>query len=318
MENEKKEIDLIDALKSLFEWIWNVIKRAVSALGWMTRLIFHEKRLVLIFMVLGILFGFYVSRTKVYRGEVELRINAHDSYFYKNMIDPLYNQCKYRDMEAIAKHFGMSEKEASNIINVQSFYYVDVLSDGTPNYVDYEGIFNASDTTDMIMPDRLRIIVDCTDLSMFDKLEDSFNYFFSQNPQIVKENNLRKRHLNEKISAVEKEIDMLDSLRKREYFVRKRDVELSTDKMVVVEREIKLYHNEILSLENQKQQLVWDRDVFEDGVSFSSHFETNPHPINNWLKQIIFFGLIFSILGTIVAMLKVNRKNISEYLKRGV
>lgn len=319
MENEtKKEIDLIDALTNLGIGIWNMLKKCLKGIGWTLRLIYQEKFIILACMIIGAFLGVYLSRVKVYRAEVEMKINAHDSYFYKNMIDPLFNQCKYRDDNSIAKDFGITLNQAKKIANIQSFFYVDVLSDGTPDYIDYKGIYNASDTMDIIMPDRLRIVVDCQDTSMFSNMEDLFAYFFSQNPQIVKENNLRKRQLDEKIAATTNEIVMLDSLRKREYFVRKRDVQLSTDKMVVVEREMKLYHNEILALENQKQQLVWERDVFEDGVSFSSHFEPNPHPVNGSLKLAMIFTIVFLFIGVGVASLKVNRKRIVAFLQREV
>jgi len=319
MENEKREIDLVDVIKDLLGSIKKLVTNIFSFLGWILRLIYHEKIIMIIFCLIGCIAGYYLSRTKIYRAEVELRFNAnHDAYFYKNMVDPLYNQCKYRDINSIANHFKLSEKEAANIVNIQSFYYVDVLIDGSPNYVDYNGTYNALDTSSAIMPDRLRLLVDCTDSTMFKKMEKSFTYFFSENPQIVKENELRRNQLNEKISATTNEIVMLDSLRKREYFVRKRDVELSTDKMVVVEREMKLYHNEILALENMKQQLVWDRDVFEDGVCFTNHFEYNPHPINNKLKMILIFGLIFLTLGFIVSVIKVKKDNVFTYLNKDV
>ncbi|MEE3483743.1 MAG: hypothetical protein VZQ98_05405 [Bacteroidales bacterium] len=319
MENEKREIDLVDVIKDLFESIKKLVTNIFSFLGWILRLIYHEKIIMIIFCLIGCLAGYYVSRTKIYRAEVELRFNAnHDAYFYKNMVDPLYNQCKYRDINSIAQHFKLSETEAASIVNIQSFYYVDVLIDGSPNYIDYNGIYNALDTSSAIMPDRLRLLVDCTDSTMFKKMEDAFTYFFSENPQIVKENELRRNQLNEKISATTNEIVMLDSLRKREYFVRKRDVELSTDKMVVVEREMKLYHNEILTLENMKQQLVWDRDVFEDGVCFTNHFEYNPHPINSRIKMILIFGLIFLTLGFIVSVIKVKKDKVFTYLKKDI
>lgn len=317
MENEtRKEIDLIDALRDLGIGIWNLIKKAVYGAGWVVRLIYQEKLIILPIVILGVCLGIFLNKEKVYRAEVELKFNCHDSYFYKNMIDPLYNQCKYRDINTIAADFGLDKKKAGEITNIQSFFYVDVLSDGTPDYIDYKGVFNSSDTMDIIMSDRLRLLVDCKDTSMFSKMEEMFLYFFSQNPQIVKENTLRRKQLDEKITATANEIMMLDSLRKREYFIRKRDVQLSTDKMVLVEREMKLYHNEILSLENLKQQLVWERDVFENGVSFSSRFDANPHPINGKIKIGIFFGFIFLIFGVGIALIKVNRKNILAFLRK--
>ena len=319
MENEKKkEIDLIDAIESLFKNCWNLLKKCVSGVGWFFRLIYKRRIVVLSFLIFGIVLGLYLNRTKVYRGEVEMKINSHDSYFYKNLIDPLFKQCKYHDFNSISKDFGISRKEAEKIINVKSFYYIDYLSDGTPNEIDYKEKFDATDTTSIIMSDRIRVVVFCSDTAMFNNMIGYFENFFGNKRQIVKENMLRKRQLDERINAVSNEIYMLDSLRRNEYFKRKRDVQLSTDKMLLVEREMKLYHEDLLNLEFSKQKLIWERDVFEDGVSFSSNFEVNPHPVNSNLKIGLIFGLVFFLIGSIVAMIIEKRKSIVSYLNKGV
>ncbi|MBO7635695.1 MAG: hypothetical protein J6S89_03860, partial [Paludibacteraceae bacterium] len=113
MENEtRKEIDLIDALRDLGIGIWNLIKKAVYGAGWVVRLIYQEKLIILPIVILGVCLGIFLNKEKVYRAEVELKFNCHDSYFYKNMIDPLYNQCKYRDINTIAADFGLDKKKA--------------------------------------------------------------------------------------------------------------------------------------------------------------------------------------------------------------
>lgn len=315
---DTKEIDLIDVFASIGRWFCEMVKSIFSFLGWLLRVAVQEKIIVIAFLFIGCAVGFFLSMNKTYKGEVEMRINSHDSYYYKNLIDPLYEQCKYRDIEKIAQEFEMTKEQAKKIVKIKSYFYIDVLCDDTPDKIDYKEKFDPSDTTETIMADRLRIEVYSQDSSLFRNLTDNFRQFFAKNPQIVKENELRKRQLNERIEAIEKEIVVLDSLRRKEYFERKRDVQLSTDKMVLVEREIRLYHEDVLRLEKEKQELAWRRDVFEDGVSFASQFETSPHATNGRLKLTAICGMAGLLLGVIAASVYVRRKEITTYLKKEV
>ncbi len=323
MENEKKEeskqeIDLIEAFAVFFKWLWGCVVKLGHCLGWLVRLAFHEKVIVSIFLLLGVGAGLFLSWNKIYRGEVELRFHSHDAYFYKNIIDPLFDQCKYRDYDKLAADFDFTKDEVRKLARIQAYYYIDVLSDGTPNRIDYDETFNPSDTLDKIMDDRLRLVVESMDRSLFNKMDKAFAHFFSQNPQIIKENDLRMKQLDERVIAISNEVFMLDSLRKKEYFQRKRDVQLSTDKMLLVEREVKLYHNELLALEAEKQNAIWDRNMFDNGVTFSSAFEVNPHAVNGKVKMSVIFGIIGLMAGLLVAGVKVRRKDIADYLKRGL
>jgi hypothetical protein len=313
-----KEIDLIDLLRSMCKGVETIISKMFSFLGLLLRLAYQKKYIVLFFVLLGIGVGLYLSWNKVYRAEVELKINNNSSYFYKNLIDPLFDQVRYGDYSKLSKHFGITEEEARKIVQVKSHFYIDYLSDGTPNEIDYNDAFDASDTIDMIMSDRLRLVVLSLDTSLFSRMDTMFANYFNQNPLIIKENELKKRQLDDQINAISEEIIMLDSLRKKEYFHRKKDVQLSTDKMLLVEREVKLYHEELLTLEMNKQRLVWDRDVFDNGVSFTSKFEVNPHAVNGKVKHIAWGMVLGFLLGVIFAFLCVKKEEIINYLKKDI
>ncbi len=315
-KNSVQEINIIDLLQIIVNGIWTLIKKVGSFFGWLGCLAYQRKLIVGLCTLIGIGVGVYFSSHKVYRGEVEIKINLNDAYFYKNVIDPLYNQCRYGDYEKIAEDFGISLEEARKIARVKAYYYIDYLGDGTPNEINYSESFDGSDTTDVIMSDRLRLVVDCLDKDLLSRMDSCFNHFFSQNPQIVRENELSKAMLNDRINAVTKEIAVLDSLRKKEYFQRKEHVNLSTDKMVLVEREIKLYHPEILALESEKNSLVKLRNTFDNGIVFNSKFEINPRPINRRTVVIPKYAVIGFVGGLFIAGLFYSRKRILGYLNK--
>ena len=98
-KNSVQEINIVDLLQIIVNGIWTLIKKVGSFFGWLGCLAYQQKLIVGLCTLIGIGVGVYFSSHKVYRGEVEIKINLNDAYFYKNVIDPLYNQCRYGDYE---------------------------------------------------------------------------------------------------------------------------------------------------------------------------------------------------------------------------
>lgn len=81
---------------------------------------------------------------------------------------------------------------------------------------------------------------------------------------------------------------------------------------------MKLYHNDLLELEKTKQDLVWERNIYDICVSFENDFEVNPRAVNRWTKtypKYLFLGLLLSIL---LACLYENKESIKNYLNKEV
>ncbi|MCQ2230830.1 MAG: hypothetical protein MJZ30_03125 [Paludibacteraceae bacterium] len=316
---EDKELDLLDVLKSIGAGIKNAFVASVKGLGWIFRLVYKYKILALACMVVFALVCAYRNKTKTYRGEADLKLISFPSYFVKNLLDPLGAQCAYADTVAVSQKLNLSMADASKICSVQSYYYVDIQNDGSPDFVDYNEKYDMNDTTMSILPWKIRIAVEVSDTSVLPKLTDAFVYAITSNSQVRKENALRIAHLDERIAMIDREITLLDSLRRKEYFERRKDLTLSVDKTLMVsEREMKLYHNDLLELEKTKQDLVWERNIYDICVSFENEFEVNPRAVNRWTKtypKYLFLGLLLSIL---LACLYENKESIKNYLNKEV
>lgn len=319
MENEKKEMDLLDLIKSFGLWLYSIGKYCSKGLGWLLRFVYQQKYIILFFAIIGVCFGLYRSKEKIYMGEVDLKLKSHDAFFYKNLLDPMHNQCKYIDFTSISKQLNISLEDAQKIADIKSFYYIDILCDGTPDKIDYDNAFNPMDTNNVITKDMLRLVVCCKDTALFNPLKKSFLNYFSQNEQIMKENELKQSQLGEKIKAVENEIVILDSLRKKEYFHKKNDLSVKMDKALFVsEKETKLYHYDILNLENNRQNYIWEQKIYDNCAYFASDFKVNPRPVNYWVKCIIKYGLISIGIGILVSLFWVYRKKILNYLNQEI
>ncbi len=318
-DKENKELDLWDVLKSVGSAIKSGMLSVAKGLGWVCRLVFKYKFLALGCIVVMALVCTYKNRTNVYQSEADLKLISFHSYFVKNILDPINVQCAYSDSVSVANKLGISESDASKIRAIKTYYYVDLQNDGTPDYVDYDGKFDMKDTTMSILPWKVKIAVETTDTSVMSKLTDAFSHAIISNSQVKKENALRIAQLDEKIAMVDHEILLLDSLRRKEYFERKKDVLLAMDKTVMLnEREMKLYHNDILELQKTKQDLSWERNIYELCVSFENEFEVNPLPVNRWSKtypKYFLLGLLFSI---VIALFLESKESIQKYLNKEV
>jgi hypothetical protein len=316
-DQEKKEIDLLDIFRVFFKYIRLFFCKIIDILVWLLRFMFKEKWILIVAVLLGIGYSFYISRPSnlVYQGKVEMRFNMFDAYFYKDMINRLTAYCVGEDPESLAQVLDISLDEAAAIASVNSYFYIDILSNGTPDKVDYAGSFKDSDTINSRMADRLMLVILSKDISLFPKYLSRMDSFLTNNPVIQKENIVRLKHIDESVSAIDNEIAMLDSLRKIEYFKKNTETRNTVgNTLLLSEKERKLYHNDVLSLENSKQRLQWEKEVNNSNIRFLNSFEIEPKPVNRITRTLIRYVPISFILGFFFALGWRYKKSIYDFL----
>ncbi len=320
MDNkENQDLDLLDVLKNIGNAIVRFFSFLLTTLGWIIRLIFQYKYVCIVITALFVALGLYLNKERVYRGETDLKLNSYSSYFVKDILDPLHLQSVNCDSTNIASKLNLSFHDAKAITDIQSFYYIDIQNNGNPDYVDYIGNFDATDTTNSLLTWRLRIRVEAKDTAIFPKMTEALSYLLTNNEQMKRENELRTVQLDDRIAFVDREIQLLDSLRKKEYFQKEKDISVSMDKTILLnEREMKLFHTDILDLNRIKQELEWERIFYSQGFVFENEFNYDPRPLNRKSKTIpsfFFAGLFFSII--VCAGWKFKQK-IGNYLNRRI
>ncbi len=301
MDNkENQDLDLLDVLKNIGSAIAKFFTFLFTAIGWLFRLIFQYKYACIAITLLFVALGLFLNRERVYRGETDLKLNSYPSYFVKDILDPLHLQSVNCDTVNLSSKLSLSNSEARSITDIQSFFYIDIQNNGNPDYIDYLGKFDANDTTNSLLTWRLRIRVEAKDTAIFPKMTDALSHLLTNNEQMKRENELRTAQLDDRIAFIDREIQMLDSLRKKEYFQKEKDISVSMDKTILLnEREMKLFHTDMLDLNKLKQELEWERIFYSQGFVFENDFNYDPRPINRKSKTIpmfFFLGLFFSII----------------------
>ena len=320
MDNkENQELDLLDVLRMIGNAIANFFMKILQGLGWLVRLLFQYKYGCIACVVLFVLLGIYLNRTKIYRAETDLKVTSYPSYYVKDILDPLHLQSISGNEAVLSKELNMSVEDVRKITDIKCFYYIDLYRDGTPDYIDYEGKYDVNDTTSTILPWRLRIRVEGKDTSLFPRMTEALLHMLTNNEQIKRENELRAIQLDERIAFVNREIQLLDSLRKKEYFQKKKELSVSLDKAILLnERDMKLFHSDLLDLDKAKNDLVWERAFYAQGLLFENEFSYDSNPINRKMKTLPKFALIGFLLSIVVCCGWKFKERISNYLNRQV
>ena len=317
-EQEKKELDLIDILRAGFKYIRLAILKMGDIFTWLLRFLFQAKWFLLVAIGCGILFSFYASRKDNlrYKGEVEMRFNIYDAYFYKNLTNFLGLYAKNENKTSLSQTLHITPEEAKDLLSINSYFFIDSHLTGIPDRVDYTNKSETiKDTADLRMNDRLMLVVISKDTAIYSSLLGKIKNFFESNSVVSEENAMRLRHIDEKIKAINNEIQLLDSLRKKEYFKKEAGAQAKLDQTILLsEKERRLYHEDILNLEYTIQRLQWDKEIKPDGVRFLTPFRVDPTPVNNLRRSLFKFIPAFFVLGFFVALGWKYRKKTYKFL----
>jgi len=319
-EQEKKELDLIDIIRIVFKYIRKIAIKIGDFFVWLLRFLFQTKWIWSAVIICGVLYAFYVSRESnlKYRGEVEMRFNVYDAYFYRDLTNALSLYTQDENKSSLIRALDLTPEEAGKLLSINSHFFINRRLGGIrEDYtVDYSNEFEVKkDTTDSRILDRLMLTVVSKDTAIYSKLLVKMKNFFQNNTVILEENAIRMRHIDEKIGMLNNEIQLLDSLRKKEYFRKEPGAQAKLEQTILLsEKERRLYHNDILGLEYAIQGLQWEKEIRPDGIRFMSPFRVDPIPMNSLKKSLFKYIPKFFILGCFVAFGWRFRKKIYQFL----
>ena len=316
-KKEGKELDLIDILRVSLGYIRSVMCSMWDIFTWFVRSLFQAKWILLGAIVCGILCSLYSSRpgNLRYKGEVEMRFNIYDAYFYRDLTNFLNTYCKDENKTSLSQTLHITPEEAASLLSISSHFFIG-HANGMLNKVDYKNISEIKeDTASRRMSDRLMLVVISKDTAIYSSLLGKIKNFFESNSIVSEENAMRLKHIDEKIAMINNEILLLDSLRKKEYFKKESETQAKLDQTILLsEKERRLYHNDILGLESAIQGLQWEKEIKSDGVRFMTTFKVDPTPVNNIKRSLIKFIPAFFVLGFFAALGWKYRRKIYKFL----
>ena len=112
------------------------------------------------------------------------------------------------------------------------------------------------------------------------------------------------------------EIKKIDSLQKIAYFETPLLQKASNGQMVFLnEKEVKLYHDQLLNLQRDKMRLERENKINKDPITIVQDFTPLSKAENPYSKYGVKWGLIFAVIGFIASLLWQFRTKIVDYIK---
>ena len=312
--NGVEEIDLIELLSICWRKLYAFIQGIVGILVWCVRLIYKKRLYFVAATLISAAIAAYIARpsNRSYRMEAEMRINVMDAYFFHDLVNTLDLFCKNKDHNSLCYNLQMDCDDCERIQKAQSFFYIDEMKDNRPDRICY-GEYKA-DSTSQVMEDRLLVRLVIKDSTDINKFKDGLLHYFRNNSIAYKTNNERIEQLEGKIAMLKNETELLDSLRRNEYFKKTNpDLRLSGS-LFLTEKEKQLYHTQLLDLESRLNEAKYQKAINADPVNFVSDFYLVKVE-NGLMKTFIYLFIGVNVLCFLIMAYLAKRKKIISFLE---
>lgn len=314
-ERKNDEIDLIVVfqkvgvgLKNLFNWFLNLLYKI---------LLFFIRKIILtsIIIILLLAFGYYKYKTspRYYSSSIEAYSNAISSIDMINYVNNIYELFRTNNIGELQTKLNIEQEELEKIKNVKAYKVIDLNKDGVTDEIDYYEKYSTADT--LVSESRFVVKVEVFDPAIFPIIQASILSYIDKNKYINELNTIRKKQLNELIVKLDEEISALDSLKKTEYFKIHEKLEPQGGQLLVLnEKETKLYHDQIISLYKQKQDLEQNLELRTEPITIIQDFSALTTVENNLMSYMRLFGLIGFAIGILLSFIIEKRKGIIKII----
>lgn len=315
-ENNTKEINLLDLISSLTDWLKKYIAIFFGFLGHLLKLTYKYKFVTLALMALGVGGGFYLSREKVYKAEAMANFYGIGTPSVKEVAKQLELSNAANASISLGTKLNLPDSIAKNIVGINTFFVIDYLKNGTPDKIDYANNHSLTDTLNLVMNDRLYFQVLTKKISQVPQVQAAIENYFSRNVVLSTDFQNVRNELQAKIQICDVELKRIDSLAKVSYFKDvSQQVGFENNKLIVGEQRKQLFSSDLLNLQGIKSSALSTLEIYKKPVQFPSNFVVSPAPVNSFLKYGVYGIIIGFCLAVVLAFVLDNLKCVLNYLK---
>ena len=297
MNKNNDEIDLIEIFSKFTNWLKKICNGII--------MFFIRNAICLLIFVLigaGLAIITYFSSERFYNTEMVIQTNAVSS---TEMINCLNN--------FDVKFFN---NNSSSLKDIKSYYIIDNNKDEQADYVDYNNVQDTS-ITNRRMVDKVDILISVYENAPIDSIRNAILSYINRNQYFREVNNLRIKQLNDLISKTDIELQKLDSVETINYFYKKPYEKNNEKNMIILnEKDIKLFHNDVIRLYKTKQKHEEELFLYKDIVTIIQDFTTVTKVENSLSKKLKQFILTFFCLGLIFSIFVDQKNNLKALIKR--
>jgi hypothetical protein len=326
------EIDLLD----LFKRMGRTLNRWGNALGraFLVSVVFLIKRWLplTLSIIVGIGLSYLLKTTSdssyttdlVFRNNLasmDLKTHRDNSGTTSELIakiNKLHTFCSERNSTGLSQALAIKPESIMNISDINAFWIIDQSRDGIPDYVDYKGNHNPSDTNNIRMQDRLDIRVKINSPQNLNLVRDGIIKFIENDSLYQQRNMVRLKQNHDLLVRFNYDILELDSLQKVKYFEETRNMKPVNGGQIVFmqEQKTQLLYNDIYSLYAKKQYLESERDLYKGIVTILSDFSLPTRRDNGAM----YYGKIIIpcvfLITLLILIILANIKKLEEVFKK--
>jgi hypothetical protein len=344
--NADNEVDLSEVMGKIGSFLW----RAGERLFWLIKIILQALLRVVstcfAFVVrsfwwfvgvsaVALLLVVVMNKTQkvYYRSDIVAHMNVGDNPFAVKYINDLGNSAN--SDTAWVQVLGIPDTGLSKKIkSIGAFWGVDYNGDGVMDVIDIKNQYNRRVVRDStwidefwVLRDRFYIVVNLYSSDVLPYVAQGIVDKFNTNPYLIKEKELSIAAIESNIDAIDRQITLLDSLQRYEYFTLSKEEDKNTQRkknlfiqpqgqmIEFTDRDQRLLHNEALPLYNSRVTLQAQLkriqetpmiELMQDGTGVMIR-QSN-------LKKIVLvnFGVLYLLL-TLFLLWKENRQRLREY-----
>lgn len=304
-----QEIDLIELFTNISNWIGDKI-RWIYGIGLRIFYFFvRNSPWFALSIITGIAVGFLTFKAAQPFYKTEL---VGYSYTISNIeIIQTINNWNYND--------DFTQEELLLIKKIGATYVLDINDDGRWDLVEDLETINKLDTA--IMNKRLYgnfcIQTEVYDTAIISKIRTKVLDFLTNNKRVIERNYIRLKQQAELIPKIQKEMIELDSLKKMEYFGKDKSKTIKFGEVLLLgEKETRLYHNDVLALYKQQQELEKALLLYKDPFEIILDFSKPTSEVNTRMDSIKFNLKLFLAIGFLVILFFDKRKFIFDQIRR--
>ncbi|MDD3480160.1 MAG: hypothetical protein PHI42_07240 [Paludibacteraceae bacterium] len=314
MENEHKEINLLDFMYLIFRGLARGLKRLGKSLLLLLRFSIQNSWVILAFIILAFFAGWFFTtpaRTMFKGGSTILFVEEARPAVLDH-VARLNSHCRTQDL-AVDLH--LPESIASKIRKFETFNYIDVKDDKIADFADLEN--NAdflTDTMNVVMNDRFYLRVSAKGITDFKPIQKGLQTYFDEQAGVVLLAQQGKARLQEQLRAYNREVKRLDSLANYDYFSQSKPIELVGGKtFVFAQKEKELFHEKLFEVMEQRDQAATQLAQNTHTINFQSDMVL----MAPWRILCLFFWVLGGyVFGALVAWGIVRRKEVCAFLKK--
>jgi hypothetical protein len=309
MNKENEEIDLFELISKIISPFKKFFASIISAIIYLIKITLRKWYIIMLSVIIGGLTGYVKNelRTDLYVTKAILKVNTVDIADAVSQLQNLNTLIEESSYDILAEQLNLKPEEVSNIYSINTSYIYDINNDNLPDITDELGEYlSVRDTTIVRYTDRLGLSVQMQSMQSIKTIEKAIVDYVNNNPYFVKEKQVNTQQLENKIAFLDSEINKLKELQDIRY--KQSDYKIDDDKYILKQNE-KLYHNDILSLFEQKQKLEKQLALNSNIAEYSKNFSRYTTPKNFLMTTIIRFSIALFIL-SLLALIFIDKRNV--------